>query len=1112
MVSGIHRMLNELFQQLLELRSEYNSESPKRLEAAFEMGAKAHEEQKRAGGEPYFSHPIEVAIILTECQSDDDTLIAALLHDVIEDTSVKASAIKKAFGKTVLSIVQGVTIVESKLHHFESETITAKEAQDLETIRNILKAARTEPRVLLVKIADRLHNMETLESIRTVKKRVKKAEETLSIYVPIAARMGHLHWARELEKYSFKYLKPEAFKTISAFLGETNEKRISIYERFHHRVSQKLNNKISVRWNINYHYSWENLTNVLEANKKLILDDVLSLDLIVKDQRHCYEVLGAVHQIGSPYGAEKDYIARPKSNGYRGYYTSLITAENHKIMVRILTEDMLLGNEHGWAYFNFISQEKFQPSSQLVFLRDLPAINSSTQNQSENFIDQVQKEILSERMIVYVDDEKTLVPEGATVLDAVFLQKKSQALKTESVSLKGETLPLRTKVKPEMRLDTKLANTSQAAWDWMDLTSTAHSKVILRKALEGGSSAEKIAYGRQLLQRDWDLYQYGEFSDFNARQWQRIELKLGFTDRDELLSSIASGLVSPFNVFQAILPEKQSWNPFKPSFWQDPRTSHMTTARFSLEGEYRKNSEVVAQVHEAKAKNQIIFTTGLLNEKPDENIFEWTIDVKAPRKKNLHNFMESINKIPRIKHVDILMSKVQENKTWTLGALVAITWILLEPVLTWFQQHHLFDNLLLKNVFLILLLLPLIWFNFFFSQTLRNYSSRLRRSKKLIVFSVLINFLAVGVFTYAIFDLELINASWLIPMMFFVISLLPIAYNVENLTIKDNRLGRESSDWKQIQKDKIIGYSARLVAVILFGVTPVVVKYFFSSEKASIVITSLSFLVAAIILAPFIIYHLKNRSWDTKSGLNKTFLFIVITHAFFFTFYFLSVQFINASSASFFLNLAPMLGLIFAMLFWRKSIDYLKNKNDLIKISIAFMIGLVGATFLIFNGQGIRGTSYLYIGEFLATLTLLADVAMTIGIIQYVKLKNSFSGLAFISHLMVALAILFLPISIYGLINYEFSINEIIGIFIIGGGNHVIALWLAYIAFQKTDGLINYLMLNLAPLAALFVEVVFFGYSLTYAIIIGGFLIIVSTSLAEYVNTQSQKRSLKSSL
>src|SRR5215510_2467431 len=331
--------------ELVERVRKYNPNTDEELlNRAYVYAMKAHGEQRRASGDPYFSHPLEVAAILTDLKLDDATIVAALLHDTIEDTEATRAEIDQIFGPEIGALVEGLT----KLKRLE---LVSREAKQAENLRKLLLAVADDVRVLLVKLADRLHNMRTLEFVRPESRR-RIAEETLDIYAPLAGRMGMQEMREELEDLAFRELDPEAHTVVSERLDALEAKNVGLVSEIEQQLTRKLSDRgieaeVSGRRKRSYSI-WRKMERKSVGFEQL--SDIFGFRVIVKTLPECYQALGVVHTTWPVVpGRFKDYVSTPKQNDYRSIHTTVIGPSQQRVELQIRTKDMHEIAEYGIA-------------------------------------------------------------------------------------------------------------------------------------------------------------------------------------------------------------------------------------------------------------------------------------------------------------------------------------------------------------------------------------------------------------------------------------------------------------------------------------------------------------------------------------------------------------------------------------------------------------------------------------------------------------------------------------------------------------------------------------------------------------------------------------------
>lgn len=381
----------ELFQQLeAEVQSYHESKDMQLLNRAYQVASEAHEPQRRKSGEPYIIHPLSVALILAELHLDKETIAAALLHDTIEDTEISAEQIQQEFGSEVLFLVEGVTKLRKTIQaEMEQDKQQRKEA----SLRKLLLATVEDVRVVIIKLADRLHNMRTLEFQRR-EKQIEIAEETMEIYVPIAAKLGIFQMKVELEELAFSYLAPEEFEQVQRQMRERKQEDHAEIQEFVSEIRQLLKDReIEARIRASYKSSysiWQKM-----QNRQCLMEemyDAYSVDVILQSFEQCYLVMGYLHNAFNPLpGRFKDFIALPKSNLYQAIHTTLISDRRKTIEVQIRTEEMeetaRIGILNYWKY----TGQQVTQIEKMEWLKDI--LDWQKELEEENFTQFVKRRL-----------------------------------------------------------------------------------------------------------------------------------------------------------------------------------------------------------------------------------------------------------------------------------------------------------------------------------------------------------------------------------------------------------------------------------------------------------------------------------------------------------------------------------------------------------------------------------------------------------------------------------------------------------------------------------------------------------------------------------------------
>src|SRR5690349_9207891 len=515
------------------------AEQVERVRSAAEFGAEAHEGQKRLSGEPYIAHPLAAAQILADLHMDPDTIIAAILHDVIEDTPISKEELAGKFGAAVAEIVDGVT----KLDQIQFKSRAEAQA---ESFRKMLLAMVRDLRVILVKLADRTHNMRTIEAVAPARRRAI-ARETLDIYAPIAERLGLYNMKLELEDLGFKALYPRRYQVLERALRRARGNQ----KEFLKKIDQQLNAAL-LKAEISAHVETreKHLYSIYRKmrRKRALLGeivDVYGLRIIVDKPDTCYRALGIVHSVYKPMpGRFKDYIAIPRVNGYQSLHTTLFGPNGVPIEAQIRTEDMDSVAESGiaahWKYKTGSDAESLpQQQRAREWLSNLVELQED--GSSEEFLESVKVDLFPDKVYVFTPKGTILrLPSGATVVDFAYAVHTDIGNRCVAAKVDRRLTPLRTVVRNGQTVEIITAKGAAPNPSWVNFVVTAKARSAIRHYLKGLRRTEAIGLGAKLLAQA-----LGEFSlslEDVSEEVRRAALgELGLKDLDELYEKIGLG-------------------------------------------------------------------------------------------------------------------------------------------------------------------------------------------------------------------------------------------------------------------------------------------------------------------------------------------------------------------------------------------------------------------------------------------------------------------------------------------------------------------------------------------------------------------------------------------
>ena len=516
------------------------------LNRAYVFSMQAHGSQKRASGDPYFSHPIEVAGILTDLHLDDETIATAILHDTIEDTVATPEEILKLFGPNVARMVDGVT----KLSKIEAQTENERAAENL---RKFLLAMSDDIRVLLVKLADRLHNMRTLHHIAKPEKRRRIARETMDIYAPLAERIGMYEFMKEMQTLAFRELEPDAYDSITRRLVQLKEgdgDRIDKISKSFRQLLERGGVEAEISGREKHPYSiWKKMAERHISFEQL--SDIMAFRLIVPTVEDCYTALGHIHRRWPMVpGRFKDYISTPKRNGYRSLHSSVMHAENTRVEIQIRTPEMHAEAEHGlaahWAY----KQGKVRPDTQVRWIADLVEI-LDTADSPEELLEHTRMAMYQDRIFAFTPrGELIQLPKGATPIDFAYAVHTDLGDQAVGAKINGRVVPLRTKIDNGDQVQILRSKAQVPQPGWLNFAITGKARASIRRHLRLKERSEGQQLGRKIYE---EIVQRlpATLSD-NAIDVALKRLKLG--DEAALMEAIARRRITDAEVMEALMP------------------------------------------------------------------------------------------------------------------------------------------------------------------------------------------------------------------------------------------------------------------------------------------------------------------------------------------------------------------------------------------------------------------------------------------------------------------------------------------------------------------------------------------------------------------------------
>ena len=544
---------------ILEKIRAFNSDADlDTVRKAYVFSAKVHQGQVRLSGEPYLTHPMEVAYILVQLKMDVPTIVAGLLHDTLEDTLTTIEELHTVFGKEVAGLVDGITKI-GKI------TFQTREERQAENFRKMLLAMARDIRVILVKLADRLHNMRTLHFQPEARQR-KIAQETLDISAPLANRLG-ISWIKgELEDLAFRYLQPEIFYDLVAKVAKRKKEREQYIEEVKNQIRNKLQEhdiegEVSGRSKHLYSISLKMERQGIDFDQ---VYDLIAFRIIVESVRECYAVLGMIHATWKPIpGRFKDYIAMPKANLYQSLHTTVIGPYGERVEVQIRTDEMHRIAEEGiaahWKYKEGKAPNGVgsRDDNRFRWLRQLLEWQQELKD-SREFMDTVKVDLFPEEVYVFTPKgEVKELPRGATPIDFAYAIHTDVGQRCVGGKVNGKLVPLRTELNNGDIVEVLTSPNQTPSKDWLKWVRTSKARNKIRHWIKSEQRERSIAIGRELLEKELRKYGFSLNRAMGTEEFSGAVSELGFKGADDLLAGLGYGKVSLGQIIGRVVPHEK---------------------------------------------------------------------------------------------------------------------------------------------------------------------------------------------------------------------------------------------------------------------------------------------------------------------------------------------------------------------------------------------------------------------------------------------------------------------------------------------------------------------------------------------------------------------------
>lgn len=1080
-----------LFARVEGLYKQYGSQEGLTLiNQAFQFGKRIHQNQRRESGVPYFTHPIIVALMMMEYKPSCALIAATLLHDAIEDSEEDETEeeVKKIFGPEVYSLIDGVSKVES--------VEKSKENNNTETLKKLFLFSQKDARALIIKIFDRTHNLLTLSGKKDPAKRKKKAKESLDIYLPSAEFLGMWNIKKILEDACFKHLFPQTYRNIQnaknkaeTLLHETEQKTQEIFSEYSYTIEEKV-------------YSALSLVQKYGASS-IAPENTFFIRIVTPSESECYTALSHLNKIlPQQKNSLRDYISRPKENGYQAIHSTHIIDDSYKMHFHIVSEDMKAINDVG--IFTKIKQQQYNIPS--FSLKKIEANEEST----EQFLSVLTGDILTEKITAYNHEKGRLsFPKGSTVLDVAITLFPEKWYTLQQGIINSQPVEIFSKLKEDDIIDFQWSDTEEYSRKWIFYVNKPQSKAPIQKKLKTIDIDIQIQEGTKILQEVFDEEKLGDIESILKKNIN-IPSRFNCEDIQELLAKVYRAEILPEDIaleyenrkintstswkqkICAVMPwnKKKRKDSMTISFQSDTLGGFQAEQLIKKECENREVSLVKSKINSLQHKSS------------------GRITVEAEVHKPLIKLFQQLKTDPRI-HVSLFPSSQFFLK------------IIFLSIIPFIISISIFTVLLNTNTPSQIWMFYTSAFFMAFSNAMgyslvSKYFSWLRYSIPFLLVFIVTNASITGMYVFLFLQkgYDIYHLDFYFPLLVLLLSMAFPIFFFKRDSSKEKPIQKLSTEeYKAKQKEKRIGYLIRLGAVFVWGMQPILIKY---SPIVEIDLHTRAFFIffgGAIITGAVLLFikFLGNKTkWNPKIKINRYLVLSIITLIF--LVYFVHASLNHTTGTNFILlnNFAPIFALLVAIVLWRHKIPYLNNKKNIIIIFTLFFIGSIGSSFLFYN-DFLNEVSGSLLGNSFAIGYMIMDVIFTISLIQYAKyLKDNQSYfVTFYTHLIGAIIILFTTLIFFNIDMWRYSLEEylwIIGVSMLVG----IGIVLNYEAFRRMDGFIAFLMFNISIFITFVVEAfILQEIPATLLLVLGGSLIIGASIFAEVINTRCEKAQIK---
>lgn len=1070
------------------------------IKEAFDFAVRAHEGQKREDGSPYVFHVIAVAQTVAEWHADQDTIIGALLHDTIEDTGARREEIAAQFGRHVALLVESVT-------KFTQADLSPDLPLDrkIETLRKIFDVMQIDLRCIIIKLADRLHNIQTIGALPTPERRKRVAQETLNVYHKIALHMG----MRNVRHIYAEFSVPHAFNDGEQVKQQRNALLVGA-ESLGEMIVEALKGK-GDRLALSVELQPRNLLTFYERQQERgasIPMDAFIVSINVATDDDCYAMLRLLHQLFRPISGQfHDFIAAPSEAGYQSLHTVVAFPNGGAAEIRIRTPEMEKQSQQGLARWLF-SGQNIPPN--FSWLQRTKKLDIVTRNSSKAFWEALQADVLSETMVITIDHHRLSLPKGATILDAAYAlyNEKAECLATASVG--GRQEPLATTLRQDDDVHLTISTESHLTFDWLQMVSTQHARLQITEILKKRDRSERIRLGALILQKEFDHYGKGPVAELSRSQRAQIARYFRRDSFDDVLAMIGEGVIRTRDIVFFLEPEHEKRSLFSPVAKQ------RYNFRLRVCGTERSGQDILALLHGVIRLADVTVTqTTIQSAQP--GAVHIIISGSAENRLQYADFVEMLERQEWTTHISTLIERRQ--KVFLIASAIASLCIVVLNIALfpayhpYLQQWTFLPQIALQSI----PLLPILAVNYYLLRLLRHYIVRMRSERWFLGMGLLLNVVGLVVLIARIITFSTAEVRLLPLIALFTASLLYMGFRFFQTDQWFNPITGLPVDTSvhryHTKRERIIGYSIRIAGVILWGLVPVYIR----STGIEIIPPMLRLSLMGIgVLVPFSAIYLfrwilVRKFYPLTLPLTSAFWILSLGQMLYAYLENTSLIYTTGTNLLLFNNFSPVIGLFIAVLFWRHDFAYLRQAKTMLWIFILAVIASFGSALLLYTSTLAESGTHRVFGDILALLSAFVDVAITLGQVQYMRQFKKTDGIVMNLHIFLAFLVFTAPFLFIGhtlgLVTLPVLPTNVLLLGMGSGTIFGIGLLLNCEAFKRIDGLLAYILFNLSVVVTFAFENYLWPSSHASILLLFSGILIVGASIgAEIISMRAERK------